>query len=53
MGCINREGNFTDDVYDNLKNMGEVSQEEISKAPIKLVKHFEFVLETKSNHLQV
>jgi len=33
-----------------LKNVGEVYQEEILKAYVSLVKHFEFVLGTKPNH---
>ena len=32
--------------------MGEVYQEEISRAPVPLVKNFEFVLGTKPNHSQ-
>jgi len=33
--------------------MGESYQEEVSKAPIPSIKHFEFILKTKLNHLQV
>ena len=32
--------------------MGEVYREDISRAPVPLVKHFEFILETKPNHSQ-
>ena len=32
--------------------MVEVYQEEISRAPVPLVKHFEFVLSAKPNHSQ-
>ena len=32
--------------------MGELYQEEISRAPVPLVKHFKFVLGTKPNHSQ-
>jgi len=32
--------------------VGEVHPEEISKAPVPLVKHFEFVFKRKLNHLQ-
>jgi len=37
-------------VQDNLINVGEVYEEEISKVPIPLVKHFSFVLGIKPNH---
>jgi len=44
---------FCDNIaWDNLKNVGEVYQEEISRAHVPLVKHFKFVLGTKPNHSQ-
>jgi len=41
---------FLNIFWDNLKNVNEVYEEEIEKEPIPLVKHFEFVVGSKSNH---
>ncbi|QCD97249.1 putative transposase [Vigna unguiculata] len=41
-----------EEIMDNLKNVGEVYGEEIEKAHIPIIKHFQFVLGTKPSHFQ-
>ncbi|KAL3010899.1 hypothetical protein AAZX31_07G170600 [Glycine max] len=39
-----------EEIMEALENVGDIYQEEISKAPVPLVEHFAIVLGRKSNH---